>query len=182
MLNEYRAFARPQKLDLQPTNLGQLVEEVLASHIRRYNASHVQINLDFEPELPPMKVDPIKIKQTILNVCQNAVEAMPNGGTLSIKAYRQDSTIIIEVSDSGSGIPEGFDVFQIFNTTKPQGTGLGLPTVQQIISEHGGTVDYTSALGRGTTFRIVLPMTATSDFSAGTTNPAATMSVANGHI
>jgi signal transduction histidine kinase len=98
------------------------------------------------------------MKQAILNLCQNAVDAMPNGGTLTLTGYRSEDEIVMEVSDSGTGIPEGLDVFQLFKTTKREGTGLGLSIVQQIISDHRGMVDYVSAIGKGTAFRIVLPI------------------------
>jgi signal transduction histidine kinase len=84
--------------------------------------------------------------------------AVPNGGSLKVKAYERADFMIIEVADTGAGIPEGLNVFQLFRTTKPEGTGLGLPIVEQIISEHHGSVDYVSELGKGTTFRITLPV------------------------
>jgi len=94
----------------------------------------------------------------LLNVCKNAVEAMPDGGILSCKAYQENDRFVLEISDTGIGIPDGLDVFQLFKTTKPYGTGLGLPIVEQIISEHRGTVDFSSQVGKGTTFRISLPL------------------------
>jgi signal transduction histidine kinase len=81
---------------------------------------------------------------------------MPNGGVLNIRAYRSNDHAVLEVSDTGAGIPEGFDPFHLFKTTKPEGTGLGLPIVQQIITDHHGTVDYISESGKGTTFRVSL--------------------------
>ena len=74
---------------------------------------------------------------------------MPNGGILKCKAYQKANRVILEVADTATGIPEGLDVFQLFKTTKPVGTGLGLPIVEQIVSEHRGTVDYVSELGKG---------------------------------
>jgi signal transduction histidine kinase len=106
-------------------------------------------------------VDREKIKQVILNLCKNAVEAMPEGGTLKCKAYQTAGGVILEVADTGTGIPEGLDVFQLFKTTKPYGTGLGLPIVGQIISEHHGTVDYVTKLGKGTAFIVSLQLSAT---------------------
>ena len=104
-------------------------------------------------------LDPDKMKQVILNLCKNAVEAMPQGGCLTVKGYLSSAeTIVLEVSDTGIGIPEGMDIFEIFQTTKPDGTGLGLPLVSQIVSAHRGTVDYVSEPGKGTTFRLSLPV------------------------
>jgi signal transduction histidine kinase len=85
---------------------------------------------------------------------------MPEGGTLTCKAYEANGFLNIEVSDTGTGIPQGLEVFQLFRTTKPTGTGLGLPIVEQIVSEHSGTVDYVTESGKGTTFRLTLPLSA----------------------
>jgi signal transduction histidine kinase len=82
---------------------------------------------------------------------------MPEGGTLTLITYGTEENIVLEVSDTGSGIPEGIDVFKPFITTKSEGTGLGLYVVQRIVSAHTGTVDFSSNHGRGTTFLINLP-------------------------
>jgi signal transduction histidine kinase len=103
-------------------------------------------------------IDPERIKQAILNLCQNGVEAMPDGGTLTVGGFQQGDSIVISLRDSGTGIAPGVDVFQLFRTTKPEGSGLGLAIVQQIAAEHRGTVNYVTEVGKGTTFRIVLPL------------------------
>jgi PAS domain S-box-containing protein len=156
LLGDYRSLARPQTVKIQQTNLRHIVEEVLAPNIRNYKAAGVEVAIELDENLPLVAVDPEKIKQVILNLCKNAVEAMPNGGLLTIKAYQTGNSVVLEFSDTGQGIPEGFDPFHLFKTTKPQGTGLGLPIVQQIVSDHHGTVDYVSELGKGTTFRVTL--------------------------
>jgi PAS domain S-box-containing protein len=158
LVKDYRSFARPQRLNLQPTDLSKLVETVLASQLRHYNALGVHVELSFQDQLPLLMLDEAKMKQAILNLCQNGVEAMPDGGTLKVSGSQKDDEIIIAVTDSGSGIAPGVDVFQLFRTTKSDGTGLGLPIVQQIIADHRGVVDYMSELGKGTTFRVVLPL------------------------
>jgi signal transduction histidine kinase len=119
------------------------------------------LELEFDDNLPVIPIDREKIKQVILNLCKNAVEAMPEGGTLQCKAYQTADRVIVEVADTGTGIPEGLDVFQLFKTTKPYGTGLGLAIVEQIISEHRGTVDYVTQLGKGTAFIVSLPLSST---------------------
>jgi signal transduction histidine kinase len=100
------------------------------------------------------------MKQVILNLCKNAVEAMQNGGSLTIKAYRTGQSVLLEIRDDGIGVPKGVNIFELFKTTKPSGSGLGLPLVQQIVSAHNGTINYTSDAGRGTTFTIRLPAAA----------------------
>ena len=158
LLNDYRSFARPQKIKIEPTDLRQMFEEVLAPAIKHYQDCGINVELEFYEKLPLVPVDREKIKQVILNLCKNAIEAMPDGGTLRCKAYQTVDRVTIEVADTGTGIPEGLDVFQLFNTTKPEGTGLGLPIVEQIVSEHRGNVDYITELGKGTAFMVSLPL------------------------
>jgi PAS domain S-box-containing protein len=156
LLSDYRTFARPQRLNLRPADVTQIIEEVLSAQLPMYRATKIALQTQLE-NLPAILVDPEKIKQVILNLCKNAVEAMPNGGSLTVKATGSEGGVILEVTDTGEGIAHGLDVFQLFRTTKPAGTGLGLPIVQQIISDHKGTITYRSEMGKGTTFTIVLP-------------------------
>jgi two-component system sensor kinase FixL len=158
LLHEYRAFARPQRLDLQPTDLEQVIREVLGPGLRLYGSLGIAVELHFDENLPPVPLDREKMKQVILNLCKNAVEAMPDGGTLKCQAYRTEAAVVLEISDTGLGIPEGIDVFQLFSTTKSEGTGLGLSIAQQIIVDHKGTIEYSSEPSRGTSFRISLPL------------------------
>jgi two-component system, LuxR family, sensor kinase FixL len=156
LLSDYRTFARPQRLNLRRADVTQIIEEVLSAQLPMYRATKIALQTQLET-LPAILVDPEKIKQVILNLCKNAVEAMPNGGSLTVKATGSEGGVILEVTDTGEGIAHGLDVFQLFRTTKPDGTGLGLPIVQQIISDHKGTITYRSEIGKGTTFTIVLP-------------------------
>ena len=158
LLHEYRSFARPHRLELQPTELRRILEEVLAPNVASYTAAGIRVQTEFEESLPLVHVDQERIKQVILNLCKNAVEAMPAGGVLTCRAHQSADRVVFEVSDTGIGVPEGMDVFQLFSTTKTDGTGLGLAIVQQIVSEHGGAIDYMSTLGEGTTFRLSLPL------------------------
>lgn len=107
--------------------------------------------------LPPVPVDRQKLKQVLLNLVRNAIEAMPTGGTLTVAARPQDGGVVIEVTDTGVGIDPGIDVFDFFTSTKRGGTGLGLPISRRIVEAHGGTLAYESTRGRGTTFRVALP-------------------------
>jgi PAS domain S-box-containing protein len=157
LLQDYRSLARPQTIKLQLGDLRQIVEELLAPNIKHYHHARVDVKTEFPENLPLVAVDAEKIKQVLLNLCKNAVEAMPEGGLLTVRAYATDDNVVLEFTDTGQGIPEGFNPFQLFKSTKPQGTGLGLPIVEQIISDHHGTVDYVSELGKGATFRISLP-------------------------
>jgi len=160
LLKDYRSFARPLHLNFEPTDLRRAIQEVLAPNLRLYSDSKIKINLQFSEDFPLIRVDKEKIKQAILNLFKNAVEAMPEGGVLTCKGYQLNGLVILEVTDTGTGIPDGVDVFQLFKTTKADGTGLGLPIVKQIISEHTGVIEYASEPGKGTTFKIALPQRA----------------------
>ena len=158
LLKEYRSFARPQRLQLGPTDLRQIVQEALTTIVRGHQGPEITLNLRFEENIPLVHADRQKMKQVVLNLGKNAAEAMPEGGVLTVKIYQRNGRLILEISDTGAGIPAGEDVFQLFKTTKPEGTGLGLPIVQQIVSEHRGMIEYTSRLAVGTTFRVSFPL------------------------
>ena len=160
LLTDYRSFAKPQKVIVQPTELKQVIQEVLGPVSKHYRDLGITLQFEFDETLPLVFVDREKLKQVILNLCKNAVEAMPQGGMLRCKTYRNDGSAVLEISDTGVGIPKGFDPFQLFKTTKPYGTGLGLPIVEQIVSEHHGTITYVSEPGNGTAFITSLPVSA----------------------
>ena len=99
-----------------------------------------------------------KLKQALINLCKNGVEAMAEGGLLRIRVSKVDGYVVLEVSDTGPGLPEGLDVFEPFVTTKEHGTGLGLSVVREIALAHGGTISYNSEPGKGTSFCMMLPI------------------------
>jgi PAS domain S-box-containing protein len=163
MLQEFRALARPVHMKLGNVNLRALIAEVRKVIVPQLSSSGICIEYDMPAELPDLYVDPEKVRQVLLNLCNNAIEAMPSGGTLTLKAYAESEQLIIEIIDTGTGIPAGFDVFEPFATTKEKGTGLGLMIVRQILAAHNGTVLYESEAGKGTTFRVILPLRPTAD-------------------
>lgn len=156
LLEEFRSLARPQTLTRRSVNLHEIVEEVVAPLQARQ--TKLTVELDFDDSLPQIVVDREKIKQVVINLSNNSVEAMPDGGRLTLKSSCSGTSAILQVSDTGVGIPAGMDVFHLFTTTKPHGTGLGLAIVKQIISAHRGTIDYVSRPEQGTTFTIALPL------------------------
>ena len=158
LLNEFRSMSLPQGLDLKKNDLRRIIEEVLAVQISVYRAAGVTVKLEFEDTCLVLEVDAAKIKQAILNLCKNAVEAMPQGGCLTVKSYSSGDSVILEISDNGVGISTGENIFALLKTTKADGSGLGLAVVQQIVLAHNGTIDYTSEPDSGTTFKIVLPI------------------------
>ncbi len=157
LLDEFRSGSVPQNLSLIVSDLRQVVEDALAIQLIFYQAAGVNLNLEFKDGLPAVKLDTAKIKQVILNLCRNALDAMPRGGDLTIRGYSLRATVVLEIADTGMGMPGGIDPFALFQTTKVHGSGLGLPIVQQIVLAHNGTIDYTSKPGLGTTFKIIFP-------------------------
>lgn len=156
LLKEFRSLVPEQTLDLKCTDLVKIAEEALALEMIAYRAAGITVKFAFEDGLPMVRLDRAKIKQVILNLCKNAVEAMPHGGCLILKGYRSRGMVVLEVSDEGVGVPDNVNIFELFKTTKPGGTGLGLPLVQQIVSAHSGTIAYKSEPGRGATFKVSL--------------------------
>jgi PAS domain S-box-containing protein len=155
LLTEFRTFARPQRANLKPGKLVDLIQDVLVPQIAVCRKSGITIKRELA-ELEPILLDEDKIKQVIVNLCKNAIEAMPDGGVLTVRTQQSGDLAVLEISDTGMGIPEGVDVFQLFTTTKSDGTGLGLPLVRQIINAHRGSIQYITQPGQGTTFKICL--------------------------
>jgi len=101
-----------------------LVEQVLAPNIQNYRNSGITVTLEFDENLPLVQLDQEKIKQVILNLSKNAFEAMPKGGFLTVRGYLSSAYVVLEFNDAGQGIPEGFELFRLFKTTKPEGNRL----------------------------------------------------------
>jgi signal transduction histidine kinase len=153
-------FIRPEELQLQPVSLEALMAEVMAliepNLVRRRISSKVNVDAKFAP----LQADPALLRQALLNLALNACQAMPNGGTLTMGAtVEKDRRIAIKVEDTGTGIPAADleRIFDLYFTTKPDGTGIGLSIVYRIVQLHGGEIEVLSTEGRGTTFKLLLP-------------------------
>jgi signal transduction histidine kinase len=157
LLEEFRALARRPKLNVRPVSLKTVVEDVLAIETLSYLAQGVTVKLSFPPDLALVQADGEKLKQMVLNLCKNAAEAMPTGGTLTVSAVNADGQVWLNITDTGVGIPADVDVFEPFVTTKAKGTGLGLTIVRQMVAAHNGMLTYHSVPGEGTTFTLILP-------------------------
>lgn len=153
-------FARPASLNLETHSLETTLQSVLS--LMEANLTHHQIELviDFSPDIPEFQYDIEKLKQTFMNIVLNSMEAMPQGGTLTVSTFQQENNVCIRLTDTGVGISaEDFEhLFEPFFTRKNQGTGLGLANVKRVIEEHGGTVDIESTPGEGTTVLLLLPL------------------------
>ena len=158
LLNELRSTGVLRDIVLQPTSLPAEISELLALESACYEQRRVRINLDVPLDLPGMMADRNKLRQVLLNLSKNAVEAMPNGGTLTIRGRASEAWLCLDITDTGNGIPAGMPVFEPAVTDKPQGSGLGLAIVREIVHQHKGTVSYTTQLGKGTTFHLKFPI------------------------
>jgi signal transduction histidine kinase len=157
-LGEFKDIARPSELQLSSVEVVSLVRELLTLEAPHYAKLGIRVEEDLPKDLPSIQGDPVKLKQALVNLLKNAVEAMPHGGTLKLRAYHDDDVLVLEVADTGLGIPDGINVFDLFVTSKPMGTGLGLPIVQDVIAAHRGAISYTSERNKGTTFKVRLPL------------------------
>jgi signal transduction histidine kinase len=158
LMREFQGLERAERLNLRSADVTSVIKELLAIEAKDYVARGIRVQTLLPPNLPPVMLDVLKFRQALLNLCRNAAEAMPRGGVLTLRAYRTNSHVHVAVIDNGEGIPPGMDAFALFATTKPTGTGIGLPIAQQIIYRHGGTISYASEPGRGTIFRLALPV------------------------
>jgi len=153
-------FTRPRDLHLEETDLRSLLEEV-AVLVGPDAEGHGITLVEELPEEPvPVKVDADFIKQAMLNVVLNGVQAMPNGGRLTISAHRDEDSVVTEIRDQGTGIPAALQdkIFELYFTTKTSGSGIGLAQTYQVMQWHYGSVDFESEEGKGTTFRLRLPL------------------------
>ena len=127
----------------------------------QHRGDNIQIEIETVNDLPSVLGDEGQLQQAVIALATNAIDAMPEGGTLTLRAHRSELRVIVEIQDTGIGIPQEnlTKIFDPFFTTKDvgRGTGLGLAVCYGIVSEHGGRLDVRSAVGVGTTFTISLP-------------------------
>ncbi len=160
-------FARPPQARPQPCDLHQVLERTLDLMELQLSDSNVNVLREFMDELPLVEADPDLMQQVFLNLCLNAVQAMPEGGTLSIstgvRRYRTRRSLVdVSIKDTGVGIPRDLmeKIFDPFFTTRSMGTGLGLPISVQIVRDSGGVVTAKNNPGGGATLRVSLPLPA----------------------
>ena len=152
-------FARPVNLNLHPGNLNQIINDILELLRPQLTENKVEVRLSTGEQPAYAMLDEASIRGALMNLVKNAIEAMPQGGTLSIALDRSDETVRLEITDTGPGIDdeEAKKIFEPFYTTKQQGLGLGMPYAKRIIDQHGGTISLNSRPREGTTISIALP-------------------------
>jgi two-component system sensor histidine kinase HydH len=164
VVQNFLDFARPAEKERSAVDVGGLLREVLT--LTRLHAQKNGVKIELEVgETPPVQANPEQIKQAFLNLILNALQAMPDGGTLTLAAETEEDRLRLRFSDTGQGIPqENLErVFNPFFTTRSNGTGLGLAITHRIIQGHGGRMEVESRVGEGTTFTVILPVDKTQE-------------------
>src|SRR5215472_277069 len=162
VVKRFLDFTRPMDVRLEATQLADLLKDVLEIAKPQLQKSSIHLAQLLPIDVPEVYVDRALLKQAVLNLVLNAAEAMPNGGQLRLMLSRRGEMAEITVGDTGKGIPPENQqkIFQLFFTTRPGGSGIGLASTFRIVQLHNGSIDFTSEVGRGTTFRIELPLAA----------------------
>lgn len=158
--NDFLRFAQLRELKAESVVLHELVEELADFYGPSARKASIDLKVFVPAHLPVLTGDRDLIKQAMLNLILNATQAMPHGGTLTLQAEAEGGQMCLHFIDTGAGMAADVAarVFEPFYTTKPGGSGLGLPTVRKIAEAHGGTVTVQSEPGRGTKFTLRLPM------------------------
>ena len=168
LLRTFFSFAKPQKLNLMPCHVKDIIDEIIPFLIKEIADKGIRFVETYHPDLPKVRVDRSQMHQVFLNLFLNGIQAMPNGGELRIEVTPLNSTpgdghkqnfIKVVIADTGRGIPPHLihRIFDPFFTTKPRGIGLGLSIAYQIINKHGGTINVESKWEKGTSFVIHFP-------------------------
>jgi two-component system, NtrC family, nitrogen regulation sensor histidine kinase NtrY len=161
IISRFSDFARMPAPELEPVDVNQLARGVIQlfdAQLKAPGRPPIEVKLQLAGDAGQVSADPEQLRRALRNLVLNALDAMPQGGALTIRTLRPDTKVAIEVSDTGEGLtPEECDrLFTPYYTTKQHGTGLGLAIVQSVVSDHKGTITVHSEPGRGTTFRIEL--------------------------
>jgi signal transduction histidine kinase len=162
VVSEITAFGRPPELHRVPTALPALLDECLTLARARCTTEGIEIERAYDPSCPEIRVDPRELRKAFLNLLLNGLEALGPYGrlTVSTKYHADSGTVILLIEDTGSGMSEEIltRAFDLFFTTKPEGTGLGMAITRSVIDLHGGALDVKSAPGRGTRVQVRLPV------------------------
>ncbi|MFN4257889.1 MAG: sensor histidine kinase [Gemmataceae bacterium] len=157
--NDFLRFARLQDLNLQPSDLSTVIEEMVDFFSPTARQAGIDIKAYLPANLPPVMLDRDLFHQVLLNLMLNAEQAMPEGGVVTLQAAWQAPHVVLHLIDTGQGMPPDVlaKVFRPFFSTKPGGNGLGLPIARKIVLAHGGRMEAQSEVGKGTRFTIWLP-------------------------
>jgi PAS domain S-box-containing protein len=167
LVEDYLSLVRVSHSALTPQELGTIVQDWAGEWARLAAARDVTFCCEGLETVGRVAVHRSTLRRALLNLVHNALEAMPQGGTLTLRGHRQATTVLLDLRDTGRGIPPEHTtrIFEPLYTTKPGGTGLGLYIVQEVVAAHGGQVTVQSAVGHGSIFTITLPLLASRDTS-----------------
>ncbi|MEW6569672.1 MAG: PAS domain-containing protein [Nitrospirota bacterium] len=159
ILNEILGFVKETRIKKEIVSSDQLMSEVLSFIRNEIDEKGISLILDLG-EPVELYIDPNRIKEALLNILANAIQAVDSKGTIYVRSFVKDNTCVIEIRDTGKGIADEDlpFIFDPFFTTKKSGTGLGLTITHRIVEEHGGSIDAESKIGTGSTFRVFLPL------------------------
>jgi signal transduction histidine kinase len=160
-VQELLHFARPGEPRKVATDVAELLEDAVRLLTAGFARRGISVGCWTDPGLPPCSLDPAQIRQVLVNLVNNAGEAIESGGSIEIRATEipDGGGVILAVADDGPGIPRDQleRIFEPFHTTKVHGTGLGLAVARTLVAQHGGTIEVDSRVGRGSTFVVILP-------------------------
>ena len=161
MVGEYLRFAQPGKLAVEPSNINDIVESVAALIENQALSKGILIEKELDDSIPKLSIDTEQIRQVLLNLAINALQAVSNGGRIAFTTKKKNELCVVEVEDSGEGISQAnlAKIFDPFFTTKEKGVGLGLSIAHKIINEHGGQLSASNRKS-GTVLQICLPLKA----------------------
>ncbi|MFO7946558.1 MAG: ATP-binding protein [Armatimonadota bacterium] len=173
ILDGLLAFSHPRQPQFEWRNLCEIINNSIQMVDEEYAARKIEVEVECPDDLHRVYVDGEQIHQVFDNLERNAIEAMEEGGTLSIRIHEEDTAVVCEVSDTGDGIPHSHldQIFDTFFTTKPTGMGLGLALTRKIVQDHGVELDVRSEKDVGTTFILEFPTDCESLEEAGLLEP-----------
>jgi signal transduction histidine kinase len=160
VVKRFLDFTRPPEMHQEESSLKELLEGVLAVERPEFDKANIKVEARLDADVPNVLVDQPLLQQALLNLLINAIEAMPGGGQLFVSLHRRGEMAEMEIRDTGRGIaPEHRQrIFQLFFTTRPGGSGIGLASAFRTVQLHNGSIEFVSEVGRGTAFRIALPL------------------------
>jgi signal transduction histidine kinase len=165
ILEDFLRFAKVQELRGEPADLNAVVDDLRDFCEPQCAVEGIVIRAQYDEGLPRVRLDVDLFKQALLNLILNGQKAMPDGGELILRTRREGSSAVLDVIDTGCGMDEELQakVFNAFFSTRPGGSGLGLPTTRKIVEAHGGTIAVRSEPGKGSQFTVRLPIESEGD-------------------
>jgi signal transduction histidine kinase len=161
IIEQFLFFARPARLELQSVQVKDILRDLILLSRETAEQQGIALEEDIEPNLPLLRLDPQRLHEALWNLITNSLQAMPTGGRLHLSGkLHEGREILIQISDTGEGIPEEnlSRIFDYYFSTKEKGMGLGLPLAHKIIQEHGGSIKVKSVVGGGTSFQVYFPV------------------------